>query len=42
MISVIVPTLNEEKFIEKTLLALKDQTVPKHEYEVIVSDSSSS
>ncbi|MCX8189926.1 MAG: glycosyltransferase [Candidatus Diapherotrites archaeon] len=42
MISVIVPTLNEEKFIEKTLLALKDQTMPKNEYEIIVSDSSSS
>ncbi|MCX8189927.1 MAG: glycosyltransferase [Candidatus Diapherotrites archaeon] len=41
-ISVIVPTLNEEKFIEKTLLALKDQTMPKNEYEIIVSDSSSS
>ncbi|MEM4662844.1 MAG: glycosyltransferase [Candidatus Diapherotrites archaeon] len=37
-----MPTLNEEKFIEKTLNALMDQTLPKSEYEIIVSDSSSS
>jgi len=41
LISVVVPTLNEEKFIERTLEALQDQTLPKHEYEIIVSDSSS-
>ncbi|MCD6478550.1 MAG: glycosyltransferase [Candidatus Diapherotrites archaeon] len=41
MISVVIPTLNEEKFIEKTIRALLDQTLPKREYEIIVSDSSS-
>jgi len=41
MISVIVPTLNEEEFIEKCLNSLLDQTLPKKEYEIIVSDSSS-
>jgi len=40
-ISVIVPTYNEEKFIVKTLKALQNQTVPRSEYEIIVSDSSS-
>jgi len=39
--SVIVPTLNEEAFIEKCLLALSDQTVSRREYGIIVSDSSS-
>jgi glycosyltransferase involved in cell wall biosynthesis len=41
MISVVIPTLNEEKFIERTIRALLDQTLPKSEYEIIVSDSSS-
>ncbi len=41
MISVIVPTLNEEEFIEKCLNSLLDQTLPKRKYEIIVSDSSS-
>lgn len=40
--SIIVPTLNEEQFIEKSLKALLNQTVPKEKYEIIVSDSSSS
>ena len=39
-ISVIIPTLNEEKYIEKTLLALKAQTI-KLPYEIIVSDGKS-
>ena len=39
-ISVIIPTLNEEKYIEKTLLSLKAQTI-KVPYEIIVVDSNS-
>lgn len=41
MISVVIPTLNEEEFIEKCLLSLSDQTMPRKEFELIVSDSSS-
>jgi glycosyltransferase involved in cell wall biosynthesis len=41
LVSVIVPTLNEEKFIEGCLRSLQRQTVPREKYEVIVSDSSS-
>lgn|GEM_PF-809271 len=41
IVSIIVPTLNEKKFIKKTLLALKNQTISKKNYEIIVSDSSS-
>jgi len=39
-ISVIIPTLNEEKYIEKTLLSIKAQTI-KQPYEIIVSDGKS-
>ena len=38
-ISVIIPSLNEEKYIEKTLKAFKDQTFK--DFEIIVSDSMS-
>jgi glycosyltransferase involved in cell wall biosynthesis len=38
-ISVIIPSLNEEKYIEKTLQAFKDQTFK--DFEIIVSDSMS-
>ena len=41
LISVIVPTLNEEKYIEKTLLSLKSQTLSRKKFEIIVVDSSS-
>ena len=41
MISVVVPTYNEEEHIETCLKALLDQTLPKSQYEIIVSDSSS-
>lgn len=41
LVSIIVPTLNEEKFIKKTLIALQNQTIKKENYEIIVSDSSS-
>lgn len=38
MLSVIIPTLNEGKYIERTLLALKNQRCDE-EVEIIVSDS---
>jgi len=40
--SVVVPTLNEQEFIERTLKALLNQSVSREKYEVVVSDSSSS
>lgn len=40
--SIVVPTLNEEQFIERTLKALLNQSIAKDKYEVIVSDSNSS
>jgi len=39
--SIVVPTLNEEEFIECTLKALLNQTVARDKYEIIVSDSTS-
>lgn len=39
-ISIIIPTLNEEKYLEKTLLSLRAQTI-KLPYEIIVSDGNS-
>ncbi|MFA5358049.1 MAG: glycosyltransferase [archaeon] len=42
LVSVVVPTLNEEKFVDRCLVALRNQTVPRDKYEIIVSDSSSS
>jgi len=39
-ISVIIPTLNEEKYLEKTLLSIKAQTI-EQPYEIIVSDGKS-
>ena len=39
--SIIVPALNEEQFIERSLKALLTQSVPREQYEIIVSDSSS-
>ncbi len=41
VVSIVVPTLNEEKFIGQCLQALQNQTVARERYEVIVSDSSS-
>lgn len=40
MISVIIPTLNEEKYIESTLKALRNQDY-KRKYEIIVADGMS-
>ena len=39
-ISIIIPTLNEEKYLEKTLVSVKMQTFKKP-YEIIVADSNS-
>ena len=39
-ISVVIPTLNEEKYLEKTLLSIKAQNF-EYPYEIIVSDSNS-
>jgi len=41
MISVIIPTYNEEKNIERCLKSLENQTVPRNEFEVIVVDGQS-
>lgn len=40
--SIVVPTLNEEEFIEKTLKSLLNQSISRDKYEIVVSDSSSS
>jgi glycosyltransferase involved in cell wall biosynthesis len=40
-ISVIIPTRNRAKNLRQTLLALQTQSLPKNEYEVIVSDDNS-
>ncbi|MBP7410195.1 glycosyltransferase [Methanoculleus sp. 10] len=41
MISVVVPTYNEEQNIERCLQSLADQTVPREAYEIIVVDGNS-
>ena len=41
LISVIIPTYNEEKNIKRLLLALKRQTLPRDKYEIIVVDGHS-
>jgi glycosyltransferase involved in cell wall biosynthesis len=41
MISVIIPTFNEEENIAQCLVSLTHQTVPRAEYEVIVVDGGS-
>lgn len=41
MISVIVPTYNEEKMIGRCLRSLNEQTLPRSEYEIIVVDGNS-
>lgn len=37
-ISVVIPTFNEEKYVERLLLSLSHQTLPREEYEIIVVD----
>ncbi len=41
LVSIVVPTLNEEAFLERTLKALLNQTISKDRYEIVVCDSSS-
>jgi len=41
MISVIIPTFNEEENIAQCLVSLRHQTVPRTEYEIIVVDGGS-
>lgn len=41
LVSVIVPTLNEEKYVARTLRFLQNQLTPRDQYEIIVCDSSS-
>ena len=41
MISVIIPTYNEEKNIEKCLKSFYEQTLPKESFEIIVVDGNS-
>lgn len=41
MISVIIPTFNEEENIAQCLVSLRHQTVPRNEYEIIVVDGGS-
>lgn len=41
MISVIIPSYNEEHSIEQCLLSLSNQTIPRYEYEIIVVDGNS-
>jgi cellulose synthase/poly-beta-1,6-N-acetylglucosamine synthase-like glycosyltransferase len=41
LISVVVPAYNEEKWIGRCLAALKKQTFPKSDYEIIVVDNNS-
>ena len=39
--SIIIPTLNEEAYIEKTIYALKHLNYPKEDFEIIVVDNGS-
>jgi glycosyltransferase involved in cell wall biosynthesis len=41
MISVVIPTYNEEKNIEMTLKKMTRQTLPRKDYEIIVVDGDS-
>ena len=41
MISVVSPAFNEEEFIGRCISSLERQSLPREEYEIIVSDSSS-
>jgi glycosyltransferase involved in cell wall biosynthesis len=41
MISVVIPTYNEEENIAQCLVSLRHQTIPRSEYEIIVVDGGS-
>ncbi|MDW8033751.1 MAG: glycosyltransferase family A protein [Nitrososphaerota archaeon] len=40
-ISVVIPTFNEEKYIERLLISLCNQTIPREDYEIIIVDGGS-
>lgn len=40
-ISIVIPTFNEEKYIEACLVSLDKQTLPRESYEVIIVDGNS-
>ncbi|MFZ2070670.1 MAG: glycosyltransferase [Halobacteriota archaeon] len=40
-ISVVIPTYNEERYIERCLNSLVNQTLPRNEYELVVVDGGS-
>ncbi|MFX1293306.1 MAG: glycosyltransferase, partial [Promethearchaeota archaeon] len=40
-ISVVIPSYNEEKNIQRTLLKLNHQTIPRADYEIIIVDGNS-
>ena len=42
LISVIVPVFNQERYIGRCLRSLLNQTIPNHQYEIIVIDDASS
>ena len=41
MISVVIPTYNEEENIERCLKAFEEQTIPREDFEIIVVDGNS-
>ena len=41
VVSVVIPTLNEAKFLERCVASFGKQSVPRDRFEIIVSDSSS-
>ncbi len=40
-VSVIIPALNEENYIKKTLKSINKQSIPRRDYEIILSDGKS-
>lgn len=40
-ISIVIPTFNEEKYVEKLLISLSWQTIPRADYEIIIVDGGS-
>ncbi len=41
MISIVIPTYNEEKYLERTLATLSNQTLQREKYEIIIVDGGS-
>ena len=40
-ISIVIPTFNEEKYVERLLVSLCNQTIPRKDYEIIIVDGGS-